>query len=263
MKLRDSWKLLWLCCLGCQSLIGPEETKALQAWQKGQIAKRHGQPEKAVAYYEQSLAADESLSQNHLSIAAALLEKGDEAAACPHFGKYLERHPQHLQIRGCYAELLLRQQRCKESRLQFEQYIADAQTDSSTLREQIQSHCRLMEIAELEENEYESHLHRGIGMYLLAQRRSAFDDEDVELSAEGLLCKAASELVSAAMLCPDEARPCWYLFAVWRRLAQLQTAEEWLQRAHEAAAHSFLTPSEHRQLTLACRRAGDARGIVR
>jgi tetratricopeptide (TPR) repeat protein len=254
MKLGGCWKLLCLCALGCQSLAGSEESKALQSWQKGQIAKRQGAPERAVAYYEQSLAQDASLTQNHLSLAAALLEKGDEAAACPHLEQYLARHPQHLQVRSYYAELLLRQERCKESRLQFEQFIADAQGDPSTLRERIQGHCRLMEIAELAENDYDAHLHRGIGMFLLALRRTSFVEDEVELSAEGLLCKAAGELVSAAALRPDEARPCWYLYAVWRRLAQQQMAEEWLARAREAAPYSFLTPTEQRQLMLACHR---------
>jgi len=260
MKLRESWKILAILCAGCQSMVAVNvPTKALQLWQKGQVAKQQGDVQRATSYYKQSLAEDEALTQNHLSLASALLEKGDEAGACPHLEKYLDRHPENLQVRSYLAELLIRQERRKDARAHLEQYIALAQAESNTLREQIQVHCRLMELAEAEENDYELHLHRGIGMYLLALRRSALSDDDVELNAEGLLCKAAAELVHAATLREDEARPCWYLYAVWWRLAQQHSAHQWLQRAQESAPFSFLTPAERRQLTLAAQQPLEVR----
>ena len=58
-------------------------------------------------------------------------------------------------------------------------------------------------------DDYLVHLHRGIGMYVLARRRAELDDPADELSTEALLCKAAAELAGARALRPAEARPSW------------------------------------------------------
>jgi hypothetical protein len=118
-----------------------------------------------------------------------------------------------------------------------------------------------MEIAELAEDDYGAHLHHGIALYLLACQRAPLpEDDDPNLSPESLLCKAAGELMQARMERPDEARPCWYLFEVWSRLAQNQPASRWLRAAEAAAPFSSLTPAERRDLHLACNgRAGESR----
>jgi hypothetical protein len=94
-------------------------------------------------------------------------------------------------------------------------------------------------------------------MYMLAQQTAVLDDPEGDLSTEALLCKAAAELTSARALRPAEARPCWYLHAVWRRLAQPHLARRWLAEADQAAPFSYLTPAEHRGLQLACRAHAD------
>jgi hypothetical protein len=108
-----------------------------------------------------------------------------------------------------------------------------------------------MEMAEQQGDEYEEHLHRGIGLYLLGCRRSALD-EPGGLSAEGFWCKAAAELTLARRLRPSEARPCWYLHLVWVRLGQSQPARRWLRAAGESAPLGGLTPAEGREWRLAC-----------
>jgi hypothetical protein len=113
-----------------------------------------------------------------------------------------------------------------------------------------------MEIAEAEEDDYGEHLHRGIGLYLLACQSEALEAED-GLSVEGTLFKAIAELTLARLERPQEARPCWYLYAAWSRLAQHQPAARWLRTAEAAAALSYLTPSEKRQLLFACRQSQD------
>ena len=110
-----------------------------------------------------------------------------------------------------------------------------------------------MEIAEKEDDDYAAHLHRGIGLYLLAGQRELLPDDDDGMSAESLLCKAAGELTLARRERPEEARPYWYLFAVWSHLAQRQPAARWLRAADSAAAFSYLTPAERRGLQLAVR----------
>jgi tetratricopeptide (TPR) repeat protein len=249
-----------VCCLvgvGCHWLAAMQgevpPTGAEKLWEQGQEAMRLGQPARAIKFYEQSLAIDGGLNRNHMSLAAAYLEAGDDAGACSHLGKYVAAHPDQLRVRANYAELLWRLRRFSEARTEFERFLADAQDENEDLRLMIQGHSRLMEMAEARQDVYELHLHRGIGLFLLAQRLKASDSRPEELSSEGLLCRAAGELALAQALRPDEARPCWYLHAVWTHLAQRHPALRWLCAAEKASGFSFLTPAEQRSLALACR----------
>jgi hypothetical protein len=169
-----------------------------------------------------------------------------------------------LLMRCRYADLLLSQKQIKEARQELELFIADAQEmGDAALKHLIHSHSRLMEIAQEEDDEYAEHLHRGIGLCLLARQRAALPDPDGELSCESLLCKAAGELAVARRLRPGEARPCWYLYLVWTRLAQRHPAQRWLNASWEAAPLSFLTPCELRSLQLARRQDESRRQLVR
>jgi tetratricopeptide (TPR) repeat protein len=272
MPLPSRWLWLPLLCLGCQSALsietpprtpaapaenpappaGPAQRQvAQQLWEEGQRAMRLGQPDRAVALYEQSLAADPQLTRNHLSLAAAYLEKGDEAAACPHLDRYLRSNPQHTAVRVQYAELLWRLKRLKECRAAFASAVADAEEEMPASH-LIHCHSRLMQLAEAADDEYGEHLHRGIGLYLLARERAALGEVDAPLTTEGLLCRAAGELTLAHIQKPDEARPSWYLHKVWARLAQRQPALRALREASASAPFSYLTPAEQRGLELAC-----------
>jgi tetratricopeptide (TPR) repeat protein len=263
MIVRRGWLVLWFACLGCQSLVAlaleaDAPSPGLPLWEQGQQAMREGQPERAIGFYEKSLAADPNFTHNHMSLAAAYLEAGDDEAACRHLEKYVASHPEHVLIRSHYAELLLRLHRCGEARRQFERFAADAQEQGGALaRHLVHCHTRLMELAEQEDDLYGVYLHRGIGLYRLACERVGAGEPEGELPVEGLLCKAANELARAREERPREARPCWYLYAVWARLAQKQAALTWLRRAAEAAPFSDLTPAEQRGLVLACRREDD------
>jgi tetratricopeptide (TPR) repeat protein len=253
------WLWLWLLFLGCRALPGietEEETPAaVQLWEKGQFAMRHGQPDVAIQFYEQSLAADPSMARNHLSLAAAFLEKNDSSAACEHLRQFVAIHPEQLVIRCRYAELLWRLHRLPEAQTQFERFVADAQeAGGPPARNLIHSHSRLTEIGEEVVNPYLEHLHRGIGLFLLARERSALPDPEGELSVEGLLCKAAAELTLARQERPDEARPCWYLYEVWSQLGQRHPALRRLREANAAAPFSYLTTAEERGLYLAYQR---------
>ncbi len=254
---RARWS--WLLCLlagGAAAGAAPEPLPAArQLWEQGQAAMSQGQADRAIRLYEQSLEVDPTFARNHLSLAAAYLDKGDAEGACPHMGRYLEAHPEHLVVRAHYAELLLRLERPEEARAEFERCAADAQEQQEGLsRELIHCHSRLMELAQAEEDAYAEHLHRGIGLFLLACDRSADQGAEDDLTAEGLLCRAAAELTLARVERPEEARPCWYLYEVWSRLAQRRPALRCLRAAEEAAPFSYLTPAEQARLALATSR---------
>jgi tetratricopeptide (TPR) repeat protein len=246
------------CCLGCQTLAATDLPAAqptpTQLWEQGQVALRAGRVEEAIGLYQQSLLADPTLMHNHLSLAAAFLERGDSEAACLHLERYLSAHPENLAVRSHYAELLRKQHRLPEARAEYERFDTEAQElGESAVGHLVHCHSRLMEIAEEEEDEYAEHLHRGIGLYHLACERSAQPTAERQ-TVESLLCKAAGELTMAGMERPDEARPKLYLYEVWTRLAQRQPALRCLRAADDAAPFSFLTPHEQERLQLACRK---------
>lgn len=225
---------------------------ARRVWEEGQQARRLGQPDKAMACYKQSLALDAHFAPAHLSLAAAHLELGDDAGACPHLARYVEACPDQIMVRGHYAELLFRLKHMPEARAQFERYVIDAQEDGGPAANNLlHCHSRLMEIAESIEDEYFEHLHRGIGLLLLARARAAIAADGHDPVQESLLCKAAGELTLAHEQRPEEARPCWYLYECWAALAQRQPAARWLGLAHAAAPFTYLSPAEQRSLRLA------------
>jgi predicted Zn-dependent protease len=260
MKLRPVWLIVgMLCPSGGPSATepAPPSSPAILAWEKGQEAMRQGQTQQAIAFYRQSLQLDPGLARNHLSLAAAYVGSGLDAQAVPHFALYLAAQPDHLVVRAHYAEVLLRLEEGQAARLQFERFVAEVQNHPD-LAEQHLVHChsRLMEIAEAQDDAYSEHLNRGIGLFLLGRRRTALADFEGRQYAEGLLFKAASELMLARRQRLDEARPCWYLHEVWSQLAQSQPAARWLRAAAAAAPFSYLTPTELRELHLATYHAG-------
>ncbi|MDW8264626.1 MAG: tetratricopeptide repeat protein [Gemmataceae bacterium] len=245
-------------CVGCHAVgsrwLREVKPTAGELWERGQAAMRRGNAAEAIRCYQESLRADPGLDRNHLSLAAAYLEQGDEAAACPHLAQYVAAHPEHVVIRAHLAELLFRLERYAEARHHFEQCVALGQEEEGPAnRRLILCHSRLMEIAELSGDEYAIHLHRGIGLFLLALERSALPEAGGLLPTESLLCKAAGELSLARLERPDEARPSWYLYEVWSRLPLRQAALRHLRAAAAAAPFSYLTPAEHRSLQLAWR----------
>jgi hypothetical protein len=225
MALRPGW--LWLCFI-----VAPSLAVSARAQDTGEARQKRA----------------------HLSQAAACVERGDEAGATQHLAEYLAAFPEHHVVRVHYAELLLRLGQAHEARSQFERFVAEAQDDPELVaRHLVHCHSRLMEIAEAEGDAYAEHLHRGVGLYLLARERADLPDpEDGDLSVESVLCKAAGELTMARMARRDEAQPCWYLYAVWSRLEQRQPALRHLREAESAAPFSYLTPAEKRDLAIAC-----------
>jgi tetratricopeptide (TPR) repeat protein len=225
---------------------------AEQRWQEGQRAMQTGEPAQAVALYQQSLQEDPALDKNHLSLAAALLEKGDDRAACEHLGLFLRTHPEHRNARFYHAELLFKLGRHALARDEFELAIRYEQEEPTPdLKHLVHCHTRLLEVGNVLDDDYLVYLHRGIGMFLVARQRAALANDAGDLSTEALLCKSIAALTRAQALRPEEARPCWYLHEAWRQLGQSPPARRWLAEARHSAAFAELTPAEQRDLLLA------------
>jgi len=253
---------LFVCWLGIPAANPASPvTPAQRLWEQGQQAMLDGQVDVAVQYYQKCLQLEPKLARTYLSMAAAFLEKGQDRTAATWMARYLEHQPDHHLVRCHYAELLIRLKQPAQARQQLERFVADIQ-DETELADQhlVRSHSRLMDIAALEQDEYAEHLHRGIGLFVLACQRAELPEPEGTLSTEGLLCQAAGELTAARMQCPEEARASWYLFQTWKHLAQQQPALKALRQAEEAAPFSYLTPAEQRDLQLAWRQCQSERG---
>jgi tetratricopeptide (TPR) repeat protein len=255
MRVRQVWLCCWFC-LGCHTLqvqVEEEQPGApASLWDKGQQAMRAGNPDEAIALYQEELARVRPDTRCYLSLAAALVAKGDDESAGLALAHFVEANPDHRQARLYLAELLRRSRKIDEAQCQFERAGADLQQDAKRDCARL-SHChgRLMELAERQDDAYLVHLHRGIGLYWLSQGSLATAAADGTLAPEGLLCKAAAELSLARTLRPGEARPSWYLYCVWRELAQSQMSKVCLRAAREAAHFTSLTPAELQSLQLA------------
>jgi len=252
---------LLLCCAATARQADPAETPARRLWKEGQTALLDGRADQAIALFRQSLQLDPALADNHLSLAAAWLARDDEARAADSLQRYLKLRPDHLAVRLHLGELLLRLGRAEEARAAYEAFAADAQGQEEAAGPLlVRCHTRLVDIAAAAGDDYGEHLHRGVGLLLLArQRRALADEADDGPTPEALFIKAAGELALARLERPEEARPCWYLYEVWSELGQAQPAARWLRAAAAAAPFSPLTATERTRLAEAVRqRRADA-----
>jgi hypothetical protein len=230
-------RLFGLClglCVGCQALV-PSQL----------VAPSEPVAEESNAPVTPPIDTDDSLQQ-----AASCVEQGNEAGAVPHMLRHVQAHPDQIMIRAYLAELLLRLKRLPEAQRHFERFIADAQQVTGPANKHlIHCHTRLMEIAQEREDAYAEHLHRGIGLLLLARQKGILAEADDPALLQKLLCKAATELTEAHTLQPADARPCVYLFEVWTALDQPLPASKALRHARvEAPFSTHLTPAEQRVL---------------
>jgi hypothetical protein len=258
MPARSTCLFSFLLCLGCNTLVplGPGDSPTPAAEAPSPVAPAPPpavEARKEVPVSETPAPAEQAQAVTHLGQAATCLEKGDETGALPHLAQYLAVHPDHVVVRAHYAELLLRLNHDADARREFERLAAECPGRSSThLKQLIHFHSRLMEIAEAENQDYEEHLHRGIGLYLLGRQHAELEDATGEASPESLFCKSAAELTMAHTQHPDRAQPSWYLYEVWSQLNQRQNALRCLREADAAAPFSYLTPAERSALQLAC-----------
>jgi hypothetical protein len=189
----------------------------------------------------------------HLVLAADSLEQGRMAQALVYLEGYVNQRPAQVLVRLQLAELLFREKKLEDARIQFELFVALTQDQGErAFRYLIHTHSRLVEIAEVQEDEYQEHLHRGIGLYLLARRRVQEAGKPGEITAESILCRAAAELQMACAGQRDQARPNLYLYEVYKRLGQDAAAVRALQTADGQALIGPMTPCERRRLQAAC-----------
>ncbi|MER3441120.1 MAG: hypothetical protein C4296_07090 [Gemmataceae bacterium] len=131
----------------------------------------------------------------------------------------------------------------------FELFLAQVQmTGTENTGPQVHAHCRLLDIARQRGDRYQEHLHRGIGLLLLARRRSEEPTDSDSPSASALLLRAVRELQTAQRLDPEQGRASWYLACALYRLGRLSAARQALEHAHEHIWTGNFTPAERQAL---------------
>jgi len=235
MRLRIVRLLPLTLFLGCAALTAPSDAN-LSSFATGDGSRAQAGEDKE---------AENTESQRQLQAAAMHLEKGENAAALPHLSQYVEQNPDHVVMRAHLAELLLKLDKSDDAREQLERFVVVAQLQGESTSQQIaQGHIRLMEIAQKQGDEYAEHLHRGIGLFCIAEQILTRPDGADDPAAQKSLFKAIDELKSAARLRPDEPSPHWYLYEAWSALGQSQPARQALRRARKLAILGGLTPAE-------------------
>jgi tetratricopeptide (TPR) repeat protein len=195
------------------------------------------------------------LAKSHLRLASECLGNGDQEQACKHLARYVSLHPDQRTGRLFYSEVLLKLNRIDDARRQYEQTAA-LLLDEPELDCQALSHVhrQLMHIAEDRDDLRTAHVHRGIGLYWLAQERSRLEDPDGDFSVEGIVCRAVAELSRARSMDPHDARTHWYLHCCWQMLGQTPQAKARLLDAERCMHFSPLSAPEQRSLVLARQR---------
>jgi tetratricopeptide (TPR) repeat protein len=255
--MRNCWFPVGLLfCLGCQTAPSSDWVGS-RNWAPA-VASKTADEQPAPAKQAAPGAIDQRLltsaeADDALDLAASCVERGDSEGAAVHFQRHLKLHPEQIMIRAYLAELLFKMKRMPDAQDQFERFIAAAQDAAGAVREHVvHCHTRLMQIAQERGDAYGEHLHRGIGMVLLARQLEAARADEVDAGfREHILCKAVSELTRARKARPDEPRPCFYLAEVWTKLAQPRSADRALRQAKDLAALLPLAPAEQRALARA------------
>lgn len=158
---------------------------------------------------------------DHLSLAAACVQRGDEQAAVPHLQAHLTDRPDAVMIRAYLAELLLRTGKPTDARREFEMFTRQASGMSGeAAKHLVHAHTRLMEIASETDDPFAEDLHRGIALLLMVRQWATESPADVGELYESTLAKAARELRRAEVRRPTDPRPNVYLAEVYERLGQ-------------------------------------------
>ncbi|QJW97319.1 tetratricopeptide repeat protein [Frigoriglobus tundricola] len=185
-----------------------------------------------------------------LESVARCLERDDWRGAATHLNSYVCAHPDQPLFRLQLAELYLRGARPADARLQYERFIADAQSGPPAIRPYIvTAHIKLMEIAQRSGNRFGELFHRGVGLLLLVEEQDRAANRD-EKFCEEMLCKALRALTDAKELKPGDPRVRIYLADALDRTGNRRAAAAERSAARMLLPSSEMTAAERRPMLL-------------
>jgi predicted Zn-dependent protease len=185
-------------------------------------------------------------SEDHLALAAACTERGDQPAAASHLEQYVKANPDQLMFRAHLAELLFKIDQPERAKFHFEKFISDAQTATGPVNKHlVHCHTRLMEIGGRADDRHAEMLHRGIGLLILVKQTEGEDE-----FREEMLCKAIKALLEAAEAKPTDARVQLYLSEAHALTGNRRAADTARDKARSLATPGTLTLAESRRLAI-------------
>lgn len=181
---------------------------------------------------------EQDLPPDPLSLAADCLSRGDHASAAPHLEAHVRGHPEQVMFRVQLAELYLRLGRDDAAKVHFERFAAEARRTTGPAKKLVvDSHTRLMEIAQRDGDRFGEELHRGVGLLLLAGEQAALPECDAGFCEE-VLCKALKALRAAKEMAPDDPEVRYWLAGAYDRTGNPRAAD-----AERAVVRTAVTPS--------------------
>lgn len=179
-----------------------------------------------------------------LALAAACLDRGDDAGALPHLKAHVSAYPDAIMMRAYLAELLFKLGRPVEARAEFERVTVDAPETGPVGRQLVHCHTRLMELALESGDEFAEELHRGVGLVLLVRQWSAEPGGADERLSQQTLAKAVAALRSARDRVPTDPRPAVYLAEAYDGLGQSTAARSQRRAARSGVPDLGLSAGE-------------------
>lgn len=233
------WGTSLILCLGCRG-------GAMSPWLLSEPPESVHSPAPAVlASRSREIDANVAEPVDTLGLAAEAMRTGQSQAAADHLRRHVRENPDQIMIRAYLAELYQKQHADRDAEYHFTRFIESAQGGNPSVRDHtIHCHTRLMELAIGRGDDYQEHLQRGIGLYLLA-RKASLKSATVETEVvESMYGRAVAELTAATERDAADARGWWYLSRVWEELRQPQAVRRCLARARAGVGGSTMTASE-------------------
>src|SRR5215212_4692323 len=94
-----------------------------------------------------------------LALAAACLDRGEDAAAAGHLSRHLTAHPDRPSVRFSLAEVHWRRDRLADAGVEYDRFVRDVPPRPATVHRLVQAHTRLVAVAAQAGDAYSEHLH--------------------------------------------------------------------------------------------------------
>jgi hypothetical protein len=248
--MRKLWLAGALAVFGCQSIVGPKAPPVAGLSEAGSTSLPVAPSGLAEASHKTTQPPAPEPA-DHLALAAACVERGDQPAAAAHLERYVRANPGQLMFRAHLAELLLKTDQPDRARFHFEAFVADAQAATGPARAHlVHCHTRLMEIGQRADDRHAEALHRGIGLLLLVRDQDADPKARDEGFREQTLCRAVRALTDAKELRPTDPRPLVYLAEAHDRAGNRRAADAARSAARTLNTPGSLTAAESRRVAL-------------
>jgi len=189
-----------------------------------------------------------------LQLAASKLKSGDDLAAIKHLKAHVSARPDAVMVRAYLAELFFKSGDSVNAQKQFAWFLRDADRLGGIAAKQhrVHAHTRLMELAQvLDQQAAEAH-HRGVGLVLLVEQWDKKSEGANANEVETTLTQAVTALRQATQQQANDLAAWYYLAKAQDRLGQPAAAQAIARRVFRAMPDPAITIDMQMQLEEWC-----------